>query len=224
MWCLFLLGALLIAIGMLRISEHRDLRKQFAYFSSVERYTIAELEDLHRRAMATQGAGSFHRRCWVGGIVECDEPLVGPFSGKACVAYRLVEVQPTSEGENYAEYQAQRVPFWLRDDTGRVLVDPRHGALNLPMSTTGSGQGRQAEQALKVGQHIYVLGSVFDENGALRIGPSAHDPGAWYRMYPDDEHAAVLGKHYDAESPLAAFMPFGMIMLGIVLCVVGVIG
>ncbi|RKD94886.1 GIDE domain-containing protein [Halopiger aswanensis] len=91
-----------------------------------------------------------------GEIVPADDPLEAPLSGSDAVCYQLSQTQVAFEDSLETDAGAgaattgllsslvdgtervadRRRPFWLRDDTGRVLVDP--GGAELRLERTAS--------------------------------------------------------------------------------------
>jgi hypothetical protein len=134
-------------------------------------------------------------------MVECDEPLQAPLSEKPCVIYRHeiiregeeeYEVTDRNTGERRKEKrdvsdrlpdEDKRIPFWLHDNTGRVLVEPYGAELELPRETehyemsTGWNVGgnrtkghRYTEYILPTGIEGHVIGWAEDREGRLVVG------------------------------------------------------
>ena len=137
----------------------------------------------------------------VKGVIECDNPLVSPMTKKLCVAYdfkvehRYEERNLNDEIRTNSEivhHDNRRVNFWVRDETGRVLVladganfdlnqtathfetnnNPSYGfEIDLSRGSVdfqvGSGfNGYQyTEQALYIGQPVYVLANLQNRQG-----------------------------------------------------------
>ncbi|MBS3125294.1 hypothetical protein J4211_03510 [Candidatus Woesearchaeota archaeon] len=100
--------------------------------------------------------------------------LVGPFTGKECVyySYKIEEERQGSKGRRYwatIRSDVQSIPFFAKDNTGAVLVDPK-GAIklfseknNLRLSGLfGSRPLRFTETHLAPNDIIYILGTAGD--------------------------------------------------------------
>ena len=92
---------------------------------------------------------------------------------------------PVARRSETVENNQQRVRFYVRDSTGRVLIDPEQADLDL-METTNRFEPAQPkpgerartvgyryqEQALPIGAQVYVLGCVVDGGGQPMIARS----------------------------------------------------
>ena len=160
--------------------------------SATRSSSAAEIAVQHRQALGGGGA-RFGQAVEISGVIECDTPLFAPRTSTACAAYSY-----TTEQEYEREYRTrglggygrhshaieyegldhdgQRVArFWVRDSSGRVLVDPSGAALDLQESesrleifTDGLGGEREAwhhERCLPLGHPVYVLGYLANQSG-----------------------------------------------------------
>jgi hypothetical protein len=113
------------------------------------------------------------------GRVRQRTPVRAPLSGTLCSYFRYT-IEKETGGKNrrweVVERGESSEPFWLEDDTGRILVQPagadpilrtafretrRHGGVF-------STRWRYTEQRLVDGQRIYVLGTVGRARDAAR--------------------------------------------------------
>ena len=92
-----------------------------------------------------------------------DDLLEAPHSGTECVAYRTVRKRRHGQ-ETTRDFESETVPFYVADDTGRTLVDPTSGTLDLThdegarlLSLSGSGT---EESYLEPGDTVTVYGEV----------------------------------------------------------------
>jgi hypothetical protein len=62
-----------------------------------------------------------------GSVVLCEEKFKSPFTGKDC-AYHMCTVENFMGGSRARWFQVlydeKRAPFYVRDDTGKILIDP----------------------------------------------------------------------------------------------------
>jgi hypothetical protein len=147
--------------------------------------------------------GAYGQACEVTGVIECDTALSGPLSGQACVAYShsttweewgkpgmfdkrsgTSDLVYRSGGTEFDDRQAPT--FWVRDASGRVLVDPINAELDLQpidsryevfTSSLGDSERRtrREEKALPLGQPVYVLGYLSERQGQPIIQRHASD-------------------------------------------------
>lgn len=137
--------------------------------------------------------GAYGQPCEVAGVIECDASLSGPLSGQACVAYShsltweewgkpgIFDKRSGTSDLVYrtggSEFDDRRTPtFWVRDASGRVLVDPINAELDLQpidsnyeVVTSGYGDSerrtRREEKGLPLNQPVYVLGYLGERQG-----------------------------------------------------------
>jgi len=80
-----------------------------------------------------------------GEVVFCEEKLKSPFTGKDCV-YHMCTVENFMGGSRARWFQVlydeKRVPFYAKDDTGKILVDPKDASVQISLKwEIVSGQG-----------------------------------------------------------------------------------
>ena len=70
-----------------------------------------------------------------GRAVPAEETITSPFAEQPCLLCHYVCVYPRSEGTAF-EAGTLGVPFYLEDDTGRLLVRPQGAAIRIPQHLT----------------------------------------------------------------------------------------
>jgi E3 Ubiquitin ligase len=187
--------------------------------------------------------GAFGQVCEVAGVVECDASIDGPISGRPCaiVSHSVTWEewgQPTTFGRNTydtnmvlrgssTEVNDRHVPtFWVRDATGRVLVDPLMATFDLQplderyevMTASSGGNERRAwhtEKGLPVGQQVYVLGYMGEQNGqpVLRRHPRDRDKKFIISYRSEQELTRATNRRANLFYTLAALAGIGGILL-----------
>ena len=173
--------------------------------NAADTFTAQMLLELYNRVVPALGGEALAQPCEVAGTIEADAPLIAPLSNTACVAYtyqvmREYEEDVTttdSNGKTTTETQQRsetassderRTRFFVRDATGRVLIDPADAELDLIDSGTRFDPAQQTtltrtrtlghrhkEQSLAVGTPVYILGCVVDGQGQPMIARSPKD-------------------------------------------------
>jgi hypothetical protein len=173
--------------------------------NAADTFTAQMLLELYNRVIPALGGEALAQPCEVAGTIESDAPLTAPLSNTACVAYiyqvtREYEEDVTttdSNGKTTTETQQRsetasnderRARFYVRDATGRVLIDPADAEIDLvdsgtrfdPAQRTASARTRtlghrHQEQSLAVGTTVYILGCVVDGQGQPMIARSPKD-------------------------------------------------
>ena len=172
---------------------------------AADTFTAQMLLELYNRVVPAVGGEALAQPCEVAGTIEADAPLTAPLSNSACVAYSYQvtreyeeDVTTTDEhGKTTTETQQRsetasnderRVRFFVRDATGRVLIDPADAELDLVDSGTRFDPAQQTsftrtrtlgqrhrEQSLAIGTLVYILGCVVDGQGQPMIARSPKD-------------------------------------------------
>lgn len=76
----------------------------------------------------------------VGTARPVEEPLTAPISGRPCVFFEVSVVQNHGKSSSTIIHELQGVPFFLEDETGRAIVDPRGAEVVLQQDySTSSG-------------------------------------------------------------------------------------
>ena len=146
----------------------------------------------------------------VGRAIAVDQPIVAPYSASECVWYRSVLEKEVQSGNDQRSWKTvaddqSDAPFWVEDDTGRVLIRPkgasvdapqrtrdihsgkpqRYGRLSLLQSLSGSGslplsldtsRYRTTEWYLLPGDQIYILGEATLRDEVVALEFSPCDP------------------------------------------------
>jgi len=102
----------------------------------------------------------------VSGQCSLKPPLIAPFARVPCVYFHSIQerLHTGPKGERHwikeFEYRSD-VPFFLKDDTGAVLVDPIRAETDIPLRYNRvEGDTRYRENFLINDELIYVLGTV----------------------------------------------------------------
>ncbi len=201
-----IVGVILLVLAVILFFVGRAQMAKSTSMAATETSTAQLVHTIHSRVVGSLGSEALAERCEVKGIIECDEPLHSPLSEAPCVAFRYTirreyeetitetdaegnRTTSTRSGSETVESQDKRARFWVRDDTGRVLVDPAGADLDLQKSgeryesaeeDSSGGRGRQTlgythnEHSLKVGSPVYVLGFAVDFQGQPMV---ARHPG-----------------------------------------------
>jgi hypothetical protein len=240
---------LLVAIGCFFAARSQAGRLQA--INATDTFTAQMLSDLHSRVVSSIGGEALAQPCEVAGTIEADTPLTAPLSGSACVAYtyqvtREYEEDVTNTDEHgktttetqqrseTASSDERRTRFYVRDATGRVLIDPADAELDLADSGTRFDPAQQTtltrtrtlghrhrEQSLAVGTPVFILGCVVDGQGQPMIARSPKDSKQKFFISRRSERELA-----GAAASAARYWYYGAsgaAALGLVLLVIGVV-
>ena len=73
----------------------------------------------------------------ISGKASIDKYLISPFSQSKCVYYKTLirEYQYNGKSSNWTtiDEKEQRIPFWLKDETGQVNINPTGAEISIPV-------------------------------------------------------------------------------------------
>jgi hypothetical protein len=240
---------LLVAAGCWFAARSQAGRLQA--INATDTFTAQMLLDLYNRVIPALGGEALAQPCEVAGTIEADTPLTAPLSNSACVAYayqvtREYEEDITTTDEHgktttatqqrseTASNDERRTRFFVRDATGRVLIDPTDAELDLvdsgtrfdpaqrtTLTRTRTLGHRHQEQSLAVGTSVYILGCVVDGQGQPMIARSPKDTKQKFIISRRSERELA-----GAAASAARYWYYGASgagALGLVLLVIGVV-
>jgi hypothetical protein len=204
---MIIFGVILLIIAAICFFVGRGQAGKLSAMNAADTFTAQMLQDLYARVVASVGGDALAQPCEVTGTIETDAPLAAPISGQPCVAYvytvtREYEEDVTStdsDGKKKTEtvHHSETVStderharFYVRDATGRTLVDPENADLDLAEAgnrydaaqpkgheRTRTLGYRHEVRALPVGAQVYVLGCVVDGAGEPTVASGPSDKG-----------------------------------------------
>ncbi|MFB4312049.1 GIDE domain-containing protein [Actinomadura sp. GTD37] len=131
--------------------------------------------NLHRAVRTScAGVAGLHSGvpCQVSGTALAVQPA--PFSGRPCAWYKTKATANTKSGKQVFIDEKSKAPFYLRDETGHVVIDPSTAAVDgavrtmderrpvnggLPGVSGEVAEYRYEEWILPADQPLYVLGT-----------------------------------------------------------------
>ena len=134
--------------------------------------------------------------CWVRGRLVGDPSLVAPLSQRPCAYYKLVveRVHPQPQPPERIAYQARGQSFVIEDDSGRALVDPDLGLVEVDYDRQleVDGRGRLPQSVVELLRRLDVVGEkVIVREGVLAIGEVVAVHGRMVSEADDDNGQAA---------------------------------
>jgi hypothetical protein len=174
MWWFIIGGVLLLFGAILAFGAAPDYRRQKEAVKFSPNHTIANLLDIHAalREREPSSLASLLEQCSISGVIESAEHADVPASEGQPVLYKTRIKHKDASGEvartsNREDWTSR---FWVRDSTGRILVDPLSATIELfRPQTFEDEQEIRTEQALRVGQPVYIVGWLCDFHGQPMI-------------------------------------------------------
>ncbi len=247
-----IVGLIAIGIGILLIYLRKQNQGKLLDIKFVKTSTAQELQEMCAAIKESMSqSGGFKQQSEVKGLVKCDKPLHGELSKKLCVFYEMnVEERyeetyyetdqqgnrhrKTRTGTTSVASNSQRIPFYVQDATGKILVNPEgadlegtqvvskyeqnfsagrvsFGGFSLSVSA-GSGDRRVlgyqfTEKILEVDRNVYVLGDAADTSGSLQMQMPDEKGKPYIITYKSEEQLTC-----DTESSI------NMMMYGAIAC------
>ena len=258
------LALLLASVVLYLVSQSNKLLARSAIVSHVS--SIGEVITLHEKVATQIGSDLFAQPVGIQGVLECDDPLVSSLGSTPCAAFRYRVTRRWEEeyverddagklcrrirtGSDLVAGNERRVPFWVRDASGRLLVDPNGARLELEkiidrfdpgesgdLVRLGSFQldltgFRARPQRLTLGYHfqeevlpldrqVYVLGLAVDHAGSLRIVGSPEEKAPFLVSLKTHDQLVASAKQTMTRALYGAYI---CAPLGLVLVLIGLL-
>jgi hypothetical protein len=263
---MLIVGIVLLVVSGILYFVRMNAQKKLFEIKSTETFLTKDLQDLYSSVKSEIGAGGFSKMAEVKGLVKCDNPLKGEISGQPCVYYSMTvtrEFEETKQerdangnmvtknvrGSETVSSNTQRVPFYVQDESGRMLVNPNNAnidpvqvkdefqageyqtgqslsfggftfTVNSPLSSRRTLGYRFQESILPLDRKVYILGEVTDTSGELAI-QYPREKGKKYIISLKSEEELVRGAESTIKWTLYAAIACDVI--GIVLVILGVL-
>ena len=248
---MIIFGIILLLVSAGCFLAARGQAGRLRAINAADTFTAQMLLELYNRVIPALGGEALAQPCEVAGTIEADTPLTAPLSNTACVAYtyqvmREYEEDVTTNDANgktttetqqrseTASNDERRARFYVRDATGRVLIDPADAEIDLigsgtrfdPAQRTASARTRtlghrHQEQSLAVGTPVYILGCVVDGQGQPMIARSPKDHKQKFIISRRSERELAASAASAARNWYYATAGLGA--LGLVLLVIGLV-
>lgn len=181
------IGVILLGISLILFFHHRGQQRKLFSIRAARSMTVAELVDTASAVAAEIGGGSWRDYVKLWGEVTTDKPLYSEHKREPCVHFESTVTRQyearSKDGkiEKKSEpisHNRQAIPFWLRDRTGKIKIDPDGAAIEtigimdeFRPARSGSTLGyRYTESILPTGREVLVVGAVSDLTGEVIIG------------------------------------------------------
>ncbi|MGI5834909.1 MAG: E3 ubiquitin ligase family protein [Chloroflexota bacterium] len=215
---LIVVGIVLLILGVVLFLMRRSQQSKLMDIMGTKTSTSQELQKAAEYVAERLGQqGSFKQIAEVKGVLKCDSPLRSEIAQEPCVYYSMTVTREyeetywetdsktkrrqrrTRRGSEVVSQNSQRIPFWVEDSTGSILVNPEGADIDAVQvidkfeNNTGGvitlggfsfdvgslvGQFlsdsrtlgyRFRESILPIGRQIYVLGEAADTTGKIQV-------------------------------------------------------
>lgn len=130
----------MVACGGICIGAFLFIAGIFGILGGVQKYLLLQKVQntpTSKVRSAAVGLAEFHGRAF------CKEPTLSPITHQKCAYYRL-HAEYYKEGKHGGwrdlYNQTSGKPFFLEDETGRILVDPKDAEIDIPVDNTFQGR------------------------------------------------------------------------------------
>jgi hypothetical protein len=220
------IGLLLAGISIVLLAMSQYQRGQLRQLRRAQRSTTKELAAFAESvSQALVETGNYSQVVEMAGVIRCDEPLISEIAKQPCVYYdaqvsREYEEtrhlssrrakrrsSKTRRGSEMVSNNSQRIPFWVEDSVGRILVDPTNAEIEpIQIADRFESAETTAGGSLKIGGFSITLSvpSPWPESGRRTIGYRLRE-----RTLPVGRRVYVLGEVTDASGELTVQKPRG---------------
>ncbi len=213
MW--YVIGGVLVAIGIGLVIFYKKQGDKLYLLKVTDTSLVSNIEQEMKDVSDGLGEkGSFTKYTEVKGSVVCPNPLTSELANSRCVYYSMSITRKweeeywetdsqgrrerrTRQGSDTVASNVRHVPFFIKDSTGQIKVNPdgaefvaekaysnfqpgeiSGGSIsigNFRLNISGLGSGRRTigynyeESVIPLDRELYVIGEASDAGGALHI-------------------------------------------------------
>jgi len=213
--------ALLVLCGVLLLVRRSQQSRLFEIMTTETTTTKALIDAAKYVAERLGEIGSFNRIVEVKGTIKCGNPITSEIAQQPCVYYEMSVTREYEEsywdtdartrhrrqrirrGSETVASNSQRVPFWVEDATGRILIEPDHAEIDPVQVVDRFEPGEQrGSRAIGFGDHRVEVGGFLSGSGRRTLGYRFRE-----KLLPLDRRVYVLGEASDASGELAIRAP-----------------
>ncbi|GAB4380414.1 MAG: E3 ubiquitin ligase family protein [Elainellaceae cyanobacterium] len=262
-WVIF--GVVLIAIGAILFFVRQGEKSRAFAIRSARSATMAELATMSKEIANEIGGGSWREYVKVTGMIECDRPLTSELRQEPCVHYTMsvrreyeetVTVKDdkgetrteTRRGSETLSNNQQSVPFWLKDDTGWIEVNPDRAEIDtvqiLDEFRPDSGYGGRisygrfalnvgtfpsarrtlgyhySESVLPIQRRLFALGTLSDSGGRLTLQRPTESGQQFILSLKSEEE---LVRDADVTAQYSFYGMIACLAIGVLLILIGLV-
>lgn len=231
----FFFGLFFLIAGVALLIARRNQKQQLFSVQAARAVTASELSELSGAIAAEIGGGNWRDYVKLWGEVVTETPLRSDHRKEPCVHYvskvsrkyqeRDKDGNLKDKTETISKNQ-QSMPFWLRDRTGQIKVDPTGANIetidimdDFRPERSGRTLGYQyKESILPVGREILVVGAVSDLTGDVIIGKPLKSDHKYIVSLKNEE---LLAHNLSRNAKNSVYGMVGCFAIGAILLVVG---
>jgi hypothetical protein len=260
-------GIALLVIGGILIFVRISAQKKLFEIKATETFKAKDLQELYESVKADVGPGGFSKVLEIKGLSKSDNPLTSEIAKQQCVYYSMSVIREyeetyqekdsngnyvtkTRRAEDTISSNTQSIPFYVEDDTGKVLVNPNGASidaqqvvdkfepgerqagaslsfgafsitLSAPASPTRTLGYRFRESIIPLDRKLYVLGEATDTSGELAI-QRPREKGKKFIVSMKSEEELVRSAESTIKWTLYAAIACDVI--GVILIIVSILG
>ncbi len=213
------IGIGLVAVGIALFVGYSLQGKKLYQMKSTETSKAGELREISASVAKDIGAGSFNQITEIKGTVECDNPLISELAKADCVYYAMRitreyeetywetdangnRIQRTRRGGDTVAQNTRSVPFYVRDETGKIKVNPEGASFVTEKAYSRFEPGEVNGGSLRIGGLIINLGGISGSTNRRTIGYRYEED-----IIPLKRDVYVLGEAADSSGELCLQKP-----------------
>lgn len=259
-----IIGIILLVVGIILFFVYTNLKRKLTSLRQARPASIAELNHLASEIALEMGPGSWRDYVKLKGTIHCDQPLISEIKQTPCVHYHMTvvreyeeqvterdsednPVEKTQRGSETVSQNRQSVPFFLKDDTGEIWVEPdsaqietvrvldefrpeqpsggqlSFGGFSLSLSADSGRQTigyRYQESVLPVERQVFVVAQVSDHNHSLVL---ENPPEKGQRFVISLKSEEALAQNTQTSATYAFYGMISTLGVGILLVILGIL-
>ncbi len=222
-------GGILFIVAIVLLVIYFSNKRKLDEMYAVDVSTTAALRDIWQGVADEIGAGSFEQKTEINGVIECEQPIESELAKERCVHYRMsvereweedyeeeyTEKDPSSgrmvrktrrgtrKGSDSVASNSRSTRFYVRDETGTILVDPEGANIDIEQVLDRFEPGSSASRGnISFGGRSFSIGGSRDSGRRRTLGYHFKE---W--VLPLNRRVYILGAASDRSGELMVQKP-----------------
>ncbi|MGK7890677.1 MAG: E3 ubiquitin ligase family protein [Leptolyngbyaceae cyanobacterium] len=214
-----IVGVILLVVAIVLFFVYRSQTNKAFNLQSAQPSTAADLQTMATAIANDIGQGNWREYVKMWGQIECDRPLTSPLKQATCVAYQSTVTWEYEQTRTYKDEDGktqtktekkqetissdrQSIPFFLKDDTGTIQVNPDEADMDMTSVVNEFQPEQPRGELLSFGGFSLDVSRHTRHSDRRTLGYRYQE-----KILPLERNALVVGTVSDATSTLAIQNP-----------------
>jgi hypothetical protein len=211
----YIIGGCLVALGILLTFFYKKQGDKLFLIRATETSLVSNIEQEQKDVTEGMGErGSYSKYTEVKGRVVCENPITSELANARCVYYTMSitrkweeeywetdsegrQQRRTRQGTDTVASNTRHVPFYVKDETGQVKINPEGAEIIAEKSYSSFQPGDISGGSISIGNFRLNLGGIALGGGRRTIGYNYEES-----IVPVDRDVYILGEVADSGGTL----------------------